>query len=157
MYKLATSIQSRGVRNFRFHVFPNLFIHRGVIYLEEISNQIHYRTRLSRVFEIYYRLFSRKILSRFKKEEKKADIFHERSCHLRANNKRLHGRNLFFFSSLLDTNVISKSFFMHYRWLDDRLSFQRARLCFKSFRWREETKPGPLESVRADLLKRARL
>lgn len=62
VYKLATSIQSRGVRNFRSHVFPNLFIHRGVIYLEEISNQIHYRTRLSRVFEIYYRLFSRKIL-----------------------------------------------------------------------------------------------
>lgn len=128
----------REVRNFRSmfsNVFPNLFILRGVIYLEEISNQIHYHTRRAEFSKFI--IASSLEMSRFKKkEEKKADIFHETSCHLRANNKR-YGWSffsfLFFFLFFSRRERYFQKFFMHYRWLDDRLSFQRARLCFKSF------------------------
>lgn len=66
----------REVRNFRSmfsNVFPNLFILRGVIYLEEISNQIHYHTRRAEFSKFI--IASSLEMSRFKKKEEKKRIF----------------------------------------------------------------------------------
>lgn len=158
VYKLATSIQSRGVRKFFDPMYSRIYLSIEVLY---ISRRFRIKSIIVHVWAEFSKFIIASSLEKFKKERKKKKkkrIFftRDRVIYERIINVYTDGIS-FFFSSLLDTNVISKSFFMHYRWLDDRLSFQRARLCFKSFRWREETKPGPLESVRADLLKRARL
>lgn len=105
----------REVRNFRSmfsNVFPNLFILRGVIYLEEISNQIHYHTRRAEFSKFI--IASSLEMSRFKKKQEKKRIFftkhrviYERIINVTDGVSFLF---FFFFSFFLDANVISKSF-----------------------------------------------